>query len=143
MATGWRARQLLVDIGPLRRSREFRLLYSGQALSVVGTQLTAVAAPVQVYALTESSLAVGLLGAVQLVPLILGSLVGGALADAYDRRKLMLLAQLLLAATSAGLVLNTVIGSPRLWLVYVLTGCQAALGGVDNPTRAASTPVVV
>ena len=134
---------LLVDITPLRESRDFRLLYAGQLITATGTQLTAVAAPVQVYQLTESSLAVGLLGLSQLVPLIIGSLFGGALADAHDRRKLLLLSQSLLALTSLGLVLNAFTGSPLLWPIYVLTGASAALSGLDHPTRSAAVPTLV
>jgi MFS family permease len=112
-------------------------------VTALGSQVTTVAAPVQVYLLTESSLAVGLLGLAQLFPLILGSLVGGALADAYDRRKMLLLAQSLLASTSIGLALNAASSNPRLWLIYVLTGLQAAFTGIDNPTRSAATPSLV
>jgi MFS family permease len=102
-----------------------------------------VAAPVQIYALTSSSFAVGLLGLVQIVPLIVGSLIGGAFADAHDRRRLLLIAQLPLMLTSAGLALNAMSGSPRLWLIYVLSGLAAAFSGLDSPTRAAATPTLV
>jgi MFS family permease len=102
-----------------------------------------VAAPIQIYALTNSSFAVGMLGLVQVVPLIVGSLVGGALADAYDRRKLLLIAQLPLMATSAALAFNAMAGSPKVWLVYVLTGLAAGFSGLDSPTRQAATPTLV
>ena len=135
--------RLLVDLTPLRASRQFRLLYIGQTISYLGTQMTAVAAPVQVYQLTGSSLAVGLLGLVQLPLLIVGSLLGGSLADTYDRRKVLLVAQLLLVATTVGLALNTVIGEPRLWAIYVLSGLAAGFSGIDHPTRSSSVPVLV
>ncbi|MCU0268632.1 MAG: MFS transporter [Acidimicrobiales bacterium] len=112
-------------------------------MSSLGTQITAVAAPIQVYDLTGSSLAVGFLGVVQVVPLVLGSLYGGVLADAYDRRKVLLVAQALLAATSAGLVVNAALERPSVVAVYLLGACQAAFSGIDNPTRAASAPVLV
>jgi MFS family permease len=112
-------------------------------ISFVGTQLTMVAAPIQIFSLTNSSFAVGLLGLVQIVPLIVGSLVGGAFADAYDRRKLLLIAQLPLMATSAALALNALSSSPKVWLIYVLTGLAAAFSGLDSPTRAAATPTLV
>jgi len=102
-----------------------------------------VAAPVQVYQLTNSSLAVGLLGLAQLVPLVVGSLFGGALADAHDRRRLLLLSQSLLALTSLGLMANAFAAQPQLWLIYVLTGASAALSGLDHPTRSAATPTLV
>lgn len=136
-------RRLLVDVAPLRECRQFRLLYSGQVLSYVGSQLTFVATQVQVYQLTGSSFHVGLLGLVQLVPLVLGSLVGGTLADAYDRRKVLLLAQALLAVSSAALFLNAKLDSPSLLAVYLLSGLQAGFSGLDNPTRSASVPALV
>ncbi len=134
---------MLIDVTPLRESRQFRLLYAGQAGSTIGSQLTMVAAPYQVYVLTDSSLAVGLLGLAQLVPLIAGSLVGGALADAHDRRRLLLVAQFLLAATTAGLALNAMAAEPRLWVVYALTGVHAAFSGLDHPTRSSAIPQLV
>jgi predicted MFS family arabinose efflux permease len=136
-------RKLLVDIAPLRESRQFRLLYSGQVVSSIGSQVTVVAAPYQIYLLTRSSLMVGLLGLVTVGPLILGSLVGGALADAHDRRKLLLLAQVLVGATSLALALNAMLGHPQVWLIYLLGALQAAFFGLDRPTRSAATPGLV
>src|SRR5713101_6459376 len=86
-----RARNLLIDLSPLRESREFRLLWTGDSISDIGSHITAVAIPFQVFNLTHhSSLAVGLLGLCALVPLLTLPLVGGAIADAMDRRTLML-----------------------------------------------------
>lgn len=135
--------RFIVDTTPLRESSQFRLLYVGQLVSATGSQVTQVAAPVQVYQLTGSSFAVGLLGLAQLVPLIVGSIIGGALADQHDRRKLLLIAQILLAATSAGLVVNALAPSPQLWVIYVLTALSAGFSGLDNPTRSAATPTLV
>lgn len=137
------AQRLLVDITPLRESRDYRLLYAGQAVSYLGTQMTAVAAPIQVYDLTGSSFAVGMLGLAQLLPLIVGSFIGGALADAHDRRRLLAIAQVLLGVTSAGLVVNALLPSPQLWLIYVLTALAAGFSGLDHPTRSAATPMLV
>ncbi len=135
--------KLLVDVGPLRRSPQFRLLYAGQVVSSIGSQVTVVAAPYQVYLLTRSSLMVGLLGLVAVVPLIAGSLIGGAIADAHDRRKVLLLAQVLVGATSLGLALNAMLPDPQVWLIFVLTTLQAAFFGLDRPTRSAATPTLV
>jgi MFS family permease len=134
---------LLIDTTPLRRSRDFRLLYGGQLVSATGSQLTLVAAPIQVYQLTNSSLATGLLSLAALVPLIGGSLVGGALADAHDRRRILLLAQLLLGLCCLGLTLNAASPSPRLWLIFVLTALEAGFTGLDMPTRTAAVPTLV
>src|SRR5204863_5243735 len=78
-------RHLVIDLSPLRRSRDPRRLTAGQLFSVLGAQLTTVAVPYQVYSLTHSSLAVGLASLAQLLPLIAGGLLGGSLADAADR----------------------------------------------------------
>ena len=91
------ARRLLIDLTPLRRSRDFRRLVCGELVSVLGNQLTTVAVPYQVYQLTHSSLDVGLVSITQLFPLIAGSLLGGSVVDAMDRRRLLMMAQVLMA----------------------------------------------
>lgn len=137
------ARRLLLDITPLRESREFRLLYLGQLVSLFGRQLTVVAVPFQVFVLTGSSFAVGLVSLAQVGPLVVGSLVGGSIADAVDRRKLLLVAQVLLALTSVGLAVNAMLDEPAVWPLFVLTSLAAGLSGLDSPTRAAALPALV
>ena len=102
-----------------------------------------VAIPFQVFTITGSSLAVGMIGLATIVPLVTLSLAGGAIADAVDRRKLLLVTQLLSAATSAGLALNAGSSSPRLWPIYVLAALSAGLAGVDLPARNAIIPRLV
>ena len=137
-------RRLLVDVTPLRASRDYRLLFAGQLISFMGRQVTVVAIPVQVYDLTHSSFAVGMTGLVALGPLVVLSLVGGAIADAMDRRRLLLVANVLLAATSAGLALNAQRGAhAALWPIYLLTALAAGFSGVELPTRNAATPALV
>lgn len=136
-------RRLFVDLAPLREFREFRLLFIGHGVTMVGRQLTIVGAPIQVYGLTRSTLAVGLLGLVQFPALLVGSFFGGALADAMDRRRLLLIAQVLLALTTAGLALNASVPQPSLIAIYVLTALNALLSGVDQPTRSATVPRLV
>lgn len=87
-----------MDLAPLRRRRDFRLLFVGQGLSFFGSMLTYVAIPYQAYDLTGSTLVLGLLAAVELPPILLAAFVGGALADAVDRRRLVQLAEIGLAA---------------------------------------------
>jgi MFS family permease len=99
--------------------------------------------PYQVYLITNSSLAVGMVGLVTVVPLVTFSLAGGAIADAVDRRKLLLVTQLLSAGTSAGLAVNAGLSSPRLWPIYVLAALSAGLAGVEHPARAAIIPRLV
>lgn len=124
-------------------SRDYRLLFTGSAVSYLGRQLTVVAIPFQVFTITRSSLAVGMIGLATVVPLVTLSLAGGAIADAVDRRKLLLVTQLLSAATSAGLALNAGSSSPRLWPIYVLAALSAGLAGVDLPARNAMIPNLV
>ncbi len=132
--------RLLADITPLRESPEFRLLFFGQMVSWLGRQLTYVAVPYQVYLLTESSLTVGLVSLVSLAPLMVCSVIGGAIADAVDRRKLLIVTQLLLAATSVGLALNASLDRPALWPLYVLPAVAAGFSGIDKPARNAAIP---
>jgi len=102
-----------------------------------------VAAPIQVFALTGSTLMVGLLGLAQFPALFVGSFVGGALADSRDRRKVFLWAQVFLALTTAGLAINAMLDVPSLLSIFVLTAINAFLAGIDNPARTASVPRVV
>src|SRR3954454_22213989 len=83
-------RAVAVDADLLRRRREMRLLMIGQGVSLLGSQVTLVAIPVQMFQLTRDSFAVGLIGAAQFVPILALALVGGALADAFDRRRLII-----------------------------------------------------
>jgi MFS family permease len=135
--------RLLADITPLRESRQYRLLFLGEGFALFGTQITVVAVPLQVYLLTHSSLAVGLVGLAQLGPLLLCSLVGGAIVDAVDRRTLMIWVQLARGLLSAGLALNALTPHPSLWPLYVLTAASAGLSAVDGPARMAVVPVLV
>jgi MFS family permease len=135
--------RLLADLTPLRVSRDYRLLFTGNAVSYLGRQLTVVAIPFKVFTITDSSLAVGMIGLATVVPLVTFSLAGGAIADAVDRRKLLLVTQLLSAATSAGLALNAMSASPRLWPIYLLAALSAGLAGVDLPARNAMIPNLV
>src|ERR687886_374606 len=96
-------RPLAADLTPLRASRDFRLLFSGRAVSFAGTMITFVAVPFQVFRLTRSSLAVGLLGLTELVPMLSLAFVGGALADAHDRRRIVQRTEFALALTSLAL----------------------------------------
>ena len=130
-------------MAPLRDSPDFRRLYVGQLVSFVGTQLTTVAVPYQVFQLTDSSLQVGLVSLAQLGPLIVGSLAGGAIADSTDRRRLLLWTQVLMAVTTAGLAANAMLDRPAVWPIYVLSALSAGLSGIDRPARSAAVPNIV
>jgi predicted MFS family arabinose efflux permease len=112
-------------------------------VSFFGRQLTVVASALQIFLLTGSSLQVGLLSLAQLGPLVVCSLYGGALADAYDRRRLLLGANVLLALTSVGLAINAGSSSAAVWPLYLCTAASAGLSGVDSPTRSAAVPTLV
>jgi MFS family permease len=115
-----RLRRLALDIGPLRRYPAFRRLFVGQTVSTFGSEVAAVAAPFQLYDLTHSTLQVGLLSLCELAPLLTLTIVGGAIADAVDRRRLLLLTETLLALVAGGFALNASLSHPRVWAIYVL-----------------------
>ncbi len=127
----------LVDVGPLRRYPQFRRLWLGLAISQVGSQLAMVAIFYQVYLLTGSSLYVGLVSLAQLVPALVGALLGGSLADAVDRRKLLVVTQIAMALCSVGLALNSAGAAPALWPIFVLAALSAGFAGADSPARTA------
>ena len=136
-------RNLAIDFSPLRTSREFRLLWTGQVVSFLGSQITYVALQYQVYEQTRSTLAVGLMALCELVPLLVMAFVGGALADAVDRRKLVLRTEALLALVPVGLLLNVTVGEPRVWPLYVLAAVAAGLDGLGRPSLWALLPRLV
>ena len=135
--------RLLADLTPLRESPAFKRLWIGNALSAVGGQLTLVAVSLEVYALTGSSLYVGLLGAFALVPLALAGLYGGAIADAYDRRKVALASALVLWTATAAIAAQAWLGVDNVWLLYGLVAIHSAAGGINQPTRGAIIPAIV
>ena len=134
---------LVVDPAPLRLDRDFRLLWSGQAISTAGRMITAVVLPYQVYVLTGDVLAVGALSLVQLVPILVFTLGGGAVADAVDRRRLLLATQAGLTVVTLGLVLLALVPAPPVAGIYALAFVAAGLAAVDQPTRASAIPRLV
>lgn len=135
--------RLLADLTPLRSSPAFRRLWWGLGVSNVGTQLTAVAVGLQVYALTSSTLAVGVLGLFALVPLVVLGLYGGALVDAFDRRKVALAASTVLLLVTIMIALQAWLDLRSVGLLYVLVGLQSAASAVNNPARTAIIPRLV
>jgi MFS family permease len=142
-----RARSLLahltLDLAPLRDSRDFRLLTLGEFVTSLGTQAALVALPYQVFVQTHSPALTGLLGAVELAPLVTMALYGGALADRMDRRRLLLVDQLALVAISAGLAAGAFAGHPPLALLYVLAGLLAGFGAIQDVATTAIVPNVL
>ena len=115
-----RLRGIALDVTPLRESREFRLLWAGEGITAAGSQFTRVAVAFQVYELTGSTLMVGLLGLVSMVPLFFGSLLGGAVADHFERRRVILLTQLAGLLCALALALNAAAPNPQTWVIFVV-----------------------
>lgn len=139
-ALSGRVRGLAIDISPLRVSRDFRLLWGGELVSQIGSQIMVVALFFQVYRLTGSSVAVGAIGLVQLVPMLLVSIGFGPQIDRRDRRRLLLFAQFGLMAASVLLLYGAHLGRPPLALVYGAAALNAAFLSISMPTRTAMTP---
>jgi MFS family permease len=129
---------VLVDTGPLHRHPGFRRLWTSQLVASVGSQLTVVAVGYQTYRLTGSTAMVGLVSLAGLVPLLAGSVLGGPVVDAWDRRKVMLVTQVLLAVGCAGLAVNAMLGHPLLWPMFAFTAETAAFQSVDWAARRSS-----
>jgi MFS family permease len=130
-------RRLAIDVAPLRASRDFRLIWSGLLVTATGSQFTLVAVFVQVERLTGSEAAVGATGLAYLVGLVAGALAGGAILDAWDRRRLLLTAQIGLATGASILLGGAIAGRPPLWLIYAGLSVLAASSSLDGPTRSA------
>ncbi len=136
-------KRVAVDVSPLRESRDYRLLITGQVVSSLGSQIALVALPVQIFVLSHSALLVGLLGAFELAPLIAVSLLGGVLADRFDRRRVLIGAQVGVIAASSALAAVSFAGRPPVAVVLVFGGALAGSAALDTVTRAAIVPRVV
>jgi MFS family permease len=134
------ARRLLLDVRPLRESPAFRRLFLGSTLSQVGTAMTTYAVALQVFTLTGSSAAVGGVGLSAAVPSICMGLFGGAIIDAVDRRKLVLLTSSGLTAVSIGFTVQAFAGLRQVWLLYALVAAQYLIASLNGPARRTFTP---
>ena len=135
--------RIAVDVTPLRASRDFRRLTAGTVITGLGTQATLVALPYQVFIVTGSAFQTGLIGAAEIVPLAVGSLYGGALADRFDRRVLLLTCQLALVGVAAALALAAISGKPPVWVLYILAAAMAGASALQQTTCAAIVPNTV
>lgn len=134
---------MTVDVAPLRASRDYRLLYAGQFVSGFGSALSYVVLPLQIYQLTDSELAVGMLGVAEFLPMFLLSFVGGALADHIDRRRLILFSELGLAVCCAVLVLNSLLAAPHASVLFIVAALFAGINGIHRPALESMTPRLV
>ncbi len=132
-----------IDIGPLKKYRDFRYLWSSGLISNLGSMITYVAIPFQIKELTHSYLAVGISGAVELVPLIVFGLYGGVLADAVDRKKMTWTTEAAALLATSTLLINSLQGHPSVLLIYVVAGLFAAVDGMQRPSANAILPRIV
>ncbi|NUK79410.1 MFS transporter [Streptomyces lunaelactis] len=132
--------RILADLTPLRTSVHYRRLWFGNTISWVGQGMTALAISLQVYDITRSTFAVGLVGLCSLVPLVAFGLYGGAIADTVDRRKLGLVSASGSAVLSAGLAVAALAGYHRVWFLYAIVALQAVCAAVNSPARSAMIP---
>ncbi|MEV2227448.1 MFS transporter [Streptomyces phaeochromogenes] len=134
---------LVMDLTPLRESRDFRLLFIGFLGAMVGALMTSVAVAVQIHEVTGSPLHIGLVSLARALPVVVGVLIGGVLADRHDRRLLMLATRLPLTLVSAALAVNALLPEPRLWVIYAATALTGLLAGLGGPAMMAAIPALV
>lgn len=134
--------RLRVDTRPLRH-RDFRNLWLGQLISTLGGGIGSVAVPYQVYTLTGSTALVGLLGLASLVPLLVVPLVGGAIADALDRRTVVLCTEVGMAAVTGAFLANSLLPHPQVWALFVLQAVAVAVFSLGRPAMASLAPRLV
>src|SRR6266849_8384773 len=137
----WRFATL--DTTPLRRHRDFRLLFIGRLVSFFGSMITFVAVPYQVYQLSHSTLLVGLLGLMELAALLVFAMLGGALADAADRRAMVLLSEAGLMVGSLLMAGNSALVHPMLWLIFAVSLLWGSLDALQRPSLDALLPRLV
>ena len=132
-----------VDVTPLRRHRDFRLLFIGRFVSFFGSMISTVAFPFQVYALTHSVLLVGALGVLEFAAILIFAFLGGALADARDRRLMVLLTEAALMGCSVVLAGNAALAHPQVWLLFVIATAWGVLDAIQRPSLDAMLPRLV
>jgi len=134
---------LLPDVSPLKRSGDFRLLYFGQMISAFGSSVTYVVLPVQMYQLTRSTVMVGLISVAEFVPLLLVAFFSGALADRFNRRRILIGCDSLMIVAIAMLMVNALLPHPHVQPLFAAAGLLAALNAIHRPASEAMTPQLV
>ena len=144
-AAGWRRRasRLALDLTPLRRYPPFRRLWFAQGVSFIGTEIAEVALAYQMYQLTGSTLAVGLISLTHLIPLVTLTVIGGAIADAFDRRRVMLVQQAGMLVGALGLTANAALTHPRVWPLYVFQLVISSAFSLGVGAQRSMTPQLV
>ncbi len=131
---------MTIDLTPLRRYRDFRLRTIAASVSSFGAFFTMIAVPIQIKQLTDSTVAVGMVGAAEFVPIVVVGLLGGAVADRFDRRTVVLLSELAALSCTALLLLNALLPSPRLWLIYLVAAGAVSADAMQRPSLDAMLP---
>lgn len=134
---------MLINISPLKKYRDYRLLFIGQMISFLGTMVSYMAVPYQVYQLTKSNALVGALGLVQLGPVVIFGLLGGTLADRMNRRRLLLISEAIMALVVLLLIVNSLLPQPSLLAIFVLVALLQAVTGFHRPAMEALTQKMV
>lgn len=132
-----------IDLAPLRKSKDFSLLWAAGLISYFGSMITYVAVPFQIKELTDSYVAVAISGLVEILPLVIFGLYGGVLADALDRKKMIWVTEALSLFFTAMLLINSMMDSPNLLLIYIVSGLFAATSGLRQPAMQAALPRLV
>lgn len=132
-----------IDVTPLRTSRDFRIIFASGLVTYLGSMITYVALPFQVAQLTGSFVAVGLIGLAELIPLIVFGLYGGALADSVDRKVMVIATEFASGALVAMLLINSLLPTTQLWVLYAVAMMLAAVDGLQRPSLDAMIPRVV
>jgi len=133
---------MLIDFSPLKHPN-FRRLFLSQFISVLGTQMTMITIPFQIYNLTESTFQTGLVSGVELVCLVATALFGGVVADRFNRRTIIITAELAMMACVILMAINSFASTPSLWLIYILAGLSSGLNGFHRPAFEALTPKLI
>ena len=133
----------LINLSLLKTNRDFRLLYIGQFISFIGTMITSVALPYQIYHITQSTLMVGLLSFAQLIPLLITALIGGVFADRYNRQALLIVSESLLVIGCLFLALNSYSSSPSLVAIFIIALVMSAITGLHRPAYESITQQLV
>ena len=136
-------RRFAIDLSPLKKYPDFRRLWLSGFISYFGTMITMVALPFQIKELTNSYLAVGAIGAVELIPLIIFGLYGGVLADRYDRKKLIWVSEFGSMVLTTALLINSILPQPSLLAIYVIAALFSAVDGLQRPSSNAILPRLV
>jgi MFS family permease len=132
-----------IDLTPLKKYPDFRNLWASGLISYLGSMVTYVAIPYQIKEITNSYVAVGVVGAIEIIPLILFGLYGGVLADYVDRKKMVWATEAAALVLSGILLLNSMSSNPKVWIIYVVAGLFASVDGLQRPSADAILPRIV